>query len=176
MNYDEALRRARNLRLMAFDVDGVLTDGTLYLSDSGEEIKGFNTLDGLGLKLLQDSGVELAIITGRESRLVALRAQNLGISRLHQGIADKLAIFEGIRTELGLQPEQCGYMGDDLPDLPVLTRCGFAATVPQAPAAVRQRVHYISQVAAGSGAAREVCDFVLQAQGRLDEAISRFLG
>lgn len=176
MNYDEALRRARNLRLMAFDVDGVLTDGTLYLSDSGEEIKGFNTLDGLGLKLLQDSGVELAIITGRESRLVALRAQNLGISRLHQGIADKLAIFEGIRTELGLQPEQCGYMGDDLPDLPVLTRCGFAATVPQAPAAVRQRVHYISQAAAGSGAAREVCDFVLQAQGRLDEAISRFLG
>lgn len=175
MDINEALKRARNVKLMGFDVDGVLTDGTLYLSDTGEETKGFNTLDGLGLKLLQDSGVELAIITGRESKLVALRAQNLGIRRLHQGIEHKYEIFDALRVELGLDLSECGYMGDDLPDLGILTRCGFAATVPQAPASIRSRVHYISEAPAGVGAAREVCEFILQAQGKLDDAIARFL-
>ena len=172
---NEALERARGIKLMAFDVDGILTDGTLYLSDSGEEIKGFNTLDGLGLKLLQDNGVELAIITGRESRLVALRAQQLGIRRLHQGIEHKFDIFDALRRELGLELNQCGYMGDDLPDLGILSRCGFAATVPQAPMAVRSRVHYVTETPAGDGAAREVCDLILQSQGKLDRAIARFL-
>ena len=172
---NEALERARGIKLMAFDVDGILTDGTLYLSDSGEEIKGFNTLDGLGLKLLQDNGVELAIITGRESRLVALRAQQLGIRRLHQGIEHKFDIFDALRRELDLELNQCGYMGDDLPDLGILSRCGFAATVPQAPMAVRSRVHYVTETPAGDGAAREVCDLILQSQGKLDRAIARFL-
>jgi 3-deoxy-D-manno-octulosonate 8-phosphate phosphatase (KDO 8-P phosphatase) len=175
MDMNEALERARAIKLMAFDVDGILTDGTLYLSDSGEEIKGFNTLDGLGLKLLQDNGVELAIITGRESRLVALRTQQLGIRRLHQGIEHKFDIFDALRRELGLELNQCGYMGDDLPDLGILSRCGFAATVPQAPMAVRSRVHYVTETSAGDGAAREVCDLILQSQGKLDRAIARFL-
>ncbi|HEY9380779.1 MAG TPA: phenylphosphate carboxylase subunit delta [Burkholderiales bacterium] len=175
MDMNEALERARGIKFMAFDVDGILTDGTLYLSDSGEEIKGFNTLDGLGLKLLQDNGVELAIITGRESRLVALRAQQLGIRRLHQGIEHKFDIFDALRRELGLELNQCGYMGDDLPDLGILSRCGFAATVPQAPMAVRSRVHYVTETPAGDGAAREVCDLILQSQGKLDRAIARFL-
>lgn len=175
MRDDRALERARRLKLMAFDVDGVLTDGTLYLSDSGEEMKGFSTLDGLGLKLLQDAGVTLAIITGRASRLVELRARNLGIERLYQGVENKLQVFEALRAELNLHPDECGYMGDDLPDLCILTRCGFAATVGEAPQAVRTRVHFISDAPAGRGAVREVCDFILQAQDRLDPAVARFL-
>lgn len=175
MDRPDALARARNVRLMGFDVDGVLTDGTLYLSDTGEEIKGFNTLDGLGLKLLQDNGVELAIITGRESKLVALRARNLGIRRLHQGVEHKFEIFDALRAELGLSLEQCGYMGDDLPDLPILTRCGFAVTVPQAPAVIRSHAHFVTEARAGAGAAREVCEFILQAQGRLEQAIAPYL-
>ncbi len=175
MGVNEALERARGIRLMGFDVDGILTDGTLYLSDSGEETKGFSTLDGLGLKLLQENGVELAIITGRESRLVALRAQHLGIGRLHQGVEHKFEIFDALRRDLGLELSQCGYMGDDLPDLGILSRCGFAATVPQAPKTVRARVHYVTEAPAGRGAAREVCEFILQSQGKLDQAIARFL-
>lgn len=176
MRDDHALQRARNLKLMAFDVDGVLTDGTLYLSDSGEEMKGFSTLDGLGLKLLQDAGVELAIITGRRSRLVELRARNLGIERLYQGVENKLQVFEALRAELNLQPDECGYMGDDLPDLCILTRCGFAATVSEAPYAVRSRAHFLCTTPAGHGAVREVCDLILRAQGKLDQAVDRFLG
>lgn len=172
----DALERARRLKLMAFDVDGVLTDGTLYLSDSGEEMKGFSTLDGLGLKLLRDAGVELAIITGRTSRLVELRARNLGIDRLYQGVENKLQVFETVRAELELQRDECGYMGDDLPDLCILTRCGFAATVGEAPQAVRSRAHFVCTTRAGHGAVREVVDFILHAQGKLEQAIDRFLG
>ena len=124
---DAALERARTLRLMAFDVDGGLTDGALYLTDGGEEMKSFHTLDGLGLKLLAGAGVELALITGRSSRVVAKRAAELGITRLFQGADDKLAVFEGLRAQLGLPLSACGYMGDDLQDLPVLRRAGFSA-------------------------------------------------
>jgi 3-deoxy-D-manno-octulosonate 8-phosphate phosphatase (KDO 8-P phosphatase) len=172
----DALERARPLRLMAFDVDGVLTDGVLYFTDEGAELKAFHTLDGLGLKLLRDTGVELALISGRRSNAVAARAANLGITRLFQGVEDKLAVFERVRGELRLDAQACGFMGDDLPDLPVLTRCGFAATVPEAPDAVRARVHYVSRAAGGRGAAREVCDLILRAQGALDAAIARYLG
>lgn len=175
MRDPSALERARNLKLMAFDVDGVMTDGTLYLSDGGEETKGFSVLDGLGLKLLREAGLTLAIITGRVSRLVELRAQDLGIARLHQGVQDKLHVFEALRTELRLQPAECGYMGDDLPDLRILVRCGFAATVPAAPLPVRERAHYVAGAQAGHGAVREVCDFILHAQGRLERIIGRHL-
>src|SRR5262245_28618839 len=172
---DAALERARGLRLMAFDVDGVLTDGALYLADGGEEMKRFHTLDGLGLKLLAAAGIELALITGRRSRVVAHRATELGISRLFQGADDKLAVLEGLRAELGLALSACGYMGDDLPDLPLLVRCGFAATVPEAPEAVRARAHYVTRRPGGSGAVREVCEVILTARGALDGAIGRYL-
>jgi 3-deoxy-D-manno-octulosonate 8-phosphate phosphatase (KDO 8-P phosphatase) len=171
----DALERARPLRLMAFDVDGVLTDGTLYYTDAGAELKAFHTLDGLGLKLLQTAGIELALISGRRSNAVAARAANLGVARLFQGVEDKLSVFERIRGELGLEANACGFMGDDLPDLPVLTRCGFAATVPEAPDAVRSCAHYVSRTPGGRGAAREVCDLILRAQGALDAAVARFL-
>lgn len=171
----DALERARAVRLMAFDVDGVLTDGTLYYTDEGKELKAFHTLDGLGMKLLQTAGVELALISGRRSQAVAARAANLGVARLFQGVEDKLAVFERVRGELGLGADACGFMGDDLPDLPVLRRCGFAATVPEAPEPVRAHVHYVSRAPGGRGAVREVCELILRARGALDAAVAGYL-
>jgi 3-deoxy-D-manno-octulosonate 8-phosphate phosphatase (KDO 8-P phosphatase) len=171
----DPLEQARPLRLMGFDVDGVLTDGALYFTDQGTEVKAFHTLDGLGLKLLRDAGVELALVSGRRSPAVAARAANLGVARVYQGVDDKLAVFERVRAELGLEPRACGFMGDDLPDLPVLLRCGFAATVPEAPEAVRARVHYVSRASGGRGAAREVCELILRAKGALEAAVAGYL-
>ncbi len=171
----DATERARSLRLMAFDVDGVLTDGALYLTDRGEEMKRFNSLDGLGTKLLAGTGVELAIITGRTSRLVAARAAELGIRHVYQGVEDKLAVLEDLRARLGLALGACGYMGDDLPDLPLLVRCGFAATVPDAPEVIRARAHYVTRRPAGHGAVREVCELILAAQGALEGVVDRYL-
>jgi 3-deoxy-D-manno-octulosonate 8-phosphate phosphatase (KDO 8-P phosphatase) len=172
---ENILERARGVRLMAFDVDGVLTDGRLYLADGGAEMKAFHTLDGLGLKLLQSAGVAVALITARQSAIVARRAAELGIAHVFQGADDKLAVLESLRARLGVALAGCGYMGDDLPDLPLLTRCGLAATVPEAPEAVRARVHYVSRRPAGRGAARELCELVLGAQGALDAAVARYL-
>jgi 3-deoxy-D-manno-octulosonate 8-phosphate phosphatase (KDO 8-P phosphatase) len=171
----EPLDRARRIELMGFDVDGVLTDGTLYYAGDGTELKAFSVLDGLGLKLLGEAGVELALVSGRRSAAVAARAAELGIGGLHQDVDDKLALFERLRAARGLAPAACGFMGDDLPDLPVLVRCGFAATVPGAPEAVRSRVHYVTRAAGGRGAAREVCELILRAKGALDTALARYL-
>ncbi|HKO88738.1 MAG TPA: 3-deoxy-D-manno-octulosonate 8-phosphate phosphatase [Burkholderiales bacterium] len=171
----DAAARAKPLRFMAFDVDGVLTDGSLYLSDSGEELKVFNTLDGQGLKFLQEDGIELALITARNSKVVAHRAANLGITRLHQGIEDKLACFDRIRSELGLQWAECGYMGDDLPDLRILCRCGFSAAPANAAEALHSRVHYLSKSRGGQGAVRDVVDHILRSRGTLDKTIARYL-
>ncbi|MBI2316309.1 MAG: phenylphosphate carboxylase subunit delta [Betaproteobacteria bacterium] len=171
----DAEERARGLKLMAFDVDGVLTDGTLFLADSGEEMKGFNVRDGHGMKMLRASGVAVAIITARRSRVVELRARELGIELLRQGVEDKAAALAEIAAGLDLAESAAGYMGDDLADLPVLARCGFAASVPEAPDAVRSRAHYVARAGGGRGAVREVCEFVLRAQGTLERAIESFL-
>ncbi|MDP3477709.1 HAD family hydrolase [Hydrogenophaga sp.] len=167
--------RIKPLRLVAFDVDGVLTDGGLYLSDSGEEFKRFNSLDGHGLKMLKNSGIELAIITGRTSKCVELRARNLGITRLYQGIEDKLAAMQSLLADLKLAPEAAAFMGDDVVDLPVMRRVGLALSVPAAPQIVRDHAHYISQHAAGHGAVREVCELILGAQGNLDAQLAPYL-
>ncbi len=167
--------RIKPLRLIAFDVDGVLTDGGLYLSDSGEEFKRFNTLDGHGLKMLKASGVELAIITGRTSKCVELRARNLGITRLHQGVEDKLAVMQALLAELKLAPEAAAFMGDDVVDLPVMRRVGLALSVPGAPQIVRDHAHYVSQRDAGHGAVREVCELILAAQGTLEAQLAPYL-
>lgn len=160
---------------MVFDVDGVLTDGGLYFNDQGEEMKAFHTLDGHGLKMLRESGVEVAILTARTSAIVARRARELGISRVVQGAADKRAAFEVLLAECRLGPEASGYAGDDLVDLPVLLRCGFAASVPDAPEAVRMRVHYVTSAAGGRGAVRELCEFIMQSQGTFDAALVPYL-
>ena len=167
--------RIKPLRLIAFDVDGVLTDGGLYLSDSGEEFKRFNSLDGHGLKMLKASGVELAIITGRTSKCVELRAKNLGIARLYQGVEDKLAVMQSLLAELKLAPEAAAFMGDDVVDLPVMRRVGLALSVPAAPQIVRDHAHYVSQREAGHGAVREVCELILGAQGTLDAQLAPYL-
>jgi 3-deoxy-D-manno-octulosonate 8-phosphate phosphatase (KDO 8-P phosphatase) len=167
--------RIKPLRLIAFDVDGVLTDGGLYLSDSGEEFKRFNSLDGQGLKMLKASGVELAIITGRNSKCVKLRAGNLGITHLYQGVEDKLATMQALLAELNIVPEAAAFMGDDVIDLPVMRRVGLALSVPDAPQIVRDHAHYVSQRNAGNGAVREVCELILAAQNTLDAQLAPYL-
>jgi 3-deoxy-D-manno-octulosonate 8-phosphate phosphatase (KDO 8-P phosphatase) len=172
---DGALLRARPLKLMIFDVDGVMTDGTLFYSERGEELKAFNILDGHGIKMLKQYGVEVALITARKSRAVELRAANLGIAHVYQGVEDKRGAYAALLAQLALTTEQSGYMGDDLLDLPLLTRCGFAATVTAAPEAVRKRAHYVARAPGGHGAVREVCEFILHAQGALERAIKAHL-
>ena len=171
----DLLARARRLKLMAFDVDGVLTDGRLFFGDDGQEYKSFNSLDGHGMKMLRASGVELAIITGRTSRVVELRAGNLGITHLYQGIEDKLEAFRALLAATGLQPEQAAFMGDDVVDLPPMRRAGLAITVPDAPPLVKEHAHYVTQRRGGHGAAREVCELLLHAQGNFDAQMARYL-
>lgn len=170
-----ATERAAALRLMIFDVDGILTDGSLHYGPQGELIKTFNVLDGHGIKLLQQSGVATAIITARQSEIVARRAADLGIATLMQGVHDKLTAFESILSESGINARQCGFMGDDVIDLPVMTRVGFAASVPNGHPEVRARAHYLAQANGGRGAVREVCDFILQAQGNYEAALAPYL-
>jgi 3-deoxy-D-manno-octulosonate 8-phosphate phosphatase (KDO 8-P phosphatase) len=167
--------RARAVRLAIFDVDGVLTDGGLHYSDSGEETKVFDVRDGHGLKMLKESGVELAIITSRTSRCVTRRAQELGIELLSQGVKDKVAAFQGLLAKLDLAPGACAYMGDDWLDLPVLIRAGLALSVPEAPVAVRTRAHYVTQLGGGRGAVREVCELIMQAQDTYESQLAGYL-
>ncbi len=166
---------AQGVRLAAFDVDGVLTDGMLYYTDAGEELKAFNAQDGHGIKMLQESGVTIAIITSRQSKLVANRARNLGIAHLYQGVENKLDAMQALLKSLNLTLGDASYMGDDVIDLPVMRRCGFAASVPEAPALVRQHAHYVTRAGGGCGAVREFCEYVLHAQGNLDAVLARYL-
>jgi 3-deoxy-D-manno-octulosonate 8-phosphate phosphatase (KDO 8-P phosphatase) len=172
---DDVYLKARPIRLAIFDVDGILTDGGLYYSDSGEETKVFDVRDGHGMKMLQASGVALAIITSRQSRCVARRAENLGIELVFQGVENKLSAFHALTAQLAVEPSACAYMGDDWVDLPVLMRCGLALSVPEAPAVVRQRVHYVTRASGGRGAAREACELIMQAQGTFESRLSVFL-
>ena len=171
----DALERARRVKLMLFDVDGVLTDGNLWYSPSGEEIKSFHSFDGLGLQLLAKSGVRTALLSGRSSPAVAIRAAQLGVEHVMQGVEDKRARYEAFLSRLGVAPGDTGFMGDDLVDVPVLTRCGFAFTVHEAPDEVRKRVHYVAATPAGAGAAREVCEYIMRAQGTFARVLGGFL-
>lgn len=173
--HQQAIDRARRLRLMAFDVDGVLTDGSLFYTDDGTELKAFNTLDGLGLKMLQQAGITVAVITGRRARCVERRAQNLAIPYLFQGVDDKLAVMHSLLAEVGLDLAAAGYMGDDLVDLPVMTACGFSATPSDGHALVRQHAALTTTRGGGRGAVREACEFILAAQDRLAAAYAPFL-
>ena len=171
----QATERAKKIKLMIFDVDGVLTDGALRYGAEGELIKTFNVLDGHGIKLLQQFGVKAAIISARQSAIVARRAADLGIKIVLQGEGEKRIAFENTIAELALSPQQCGFMGDDVIDLPVMTRVGFAASVPKGHAEVLTRAHYVAQVFGGHGAVREVCDFILRAQGNYEAALAPYL-
>lgn len=167
--------RARDIRLAIFDVDGVMTDGTLFLDDQGTETKGFSVLDGLGLKMLADSGVRVAILTGRRSRCVELRAASLGIQLLWQGVEDKRTGFAEILAATGVAPEAASYMGDDVVDIPVLRRCGLAFSVPGGHALARDHAHHVTVAGGGRGAVREVCELIMRAQGTLDARLQAYL-
>lgn len=171
----DTLAQARAIRLMGFDIDGVMTDGRLYFGPEGDFMKAFFTRDGFGLKMLAKSGVKIAIITGRDSAIVSQRAANLGIGLVLQGIEDKRAAMASLLAREQLGFEQCGYMGDDLIDLPLLRACGFSATVPDGHELVRQHAGYLTQAPAGAGAVREVCEFILRAQGSWDRVMAPYL-
>ncbi|MCL2076371.1 MAG: phenylphosphate carboxylase subunit delta [Betaproteobacteria bacterium] len=168
-------RAAARLKLMAFDIDGVLTDGCLYYGEDGKEWKAFNTLDGQGLRFLQQAGIELAVITGRTSGAVAARAANLEIRHLLQGVADKRACLVALLDSLNLSPEEAGYMGDDVVDLPVMRLCAFSAAPANAHPLVRKYALLVAKARGGEGAAREVSDFILTAQGKLDSVLKPWL-
>jgi 3-deoxy-D-manno-octulosonate 8-phosphate phosphatase (KDO 8-P phosphatase) len=175
--YDAALaeKKASEVRLMIFDVDGVLTDGGLLFGCDGEVIKRFNVLDGHGIKLLMMAGIGTAIISARQSAIVTRRATDLGISHIYQGVHDKRVAFEQLLADQGLAASACGFIGDDVIDLPILSRVGFAASVPNAHAEVLSRVAYVTQARGGNGAAREVCDFILRAQGKYESVLAPYL-
>jgi 3-deoxy-D-manno-octulosonate 8-phosphate phosphatase (KDO 8-P phosphatase) len=159
--------RARRVRLAIFDVDGVMTDGTVYMGARGEAFKAFNILDGHGLKMLRESGVATAILSGRKHAAVDRRAKELSIDHVIQGRSDKEPEFERLLERLRLGAEACAYVGDDLPDLVVMRRCGLAVAVANAMAAVKAEAHYVTAAHGGRGAVREFCDLVLRAQGKL---------
>ena len=171
----DVLERAKRVRLMLFDVDGVLTDGKLWYGPGGEALKAFGALDGHGIKLLLQSGVAVALLSGRTSPAVAQRALELGVPHVLQGIDDKRAAFEALCAKLGIPADETGFMGDELVDLPVLKRCGFACAPREAHELVRDRVHYVARAPAGAGAAREICDLLMRAQGTLEAALARYL-
>jgi 3-deoxy-D-manno-octulosonate 8-phosphate phosphatase (KDO 8-P phosphatase) len=174
-NTTNALAKAAGVLLMGFDVDGVLTDGTLYFSAQGDEMKAFSSLDGHGLKMLQRAGVEVTIISGRSSRALELRAANLGVDELHMGIEDKRTLLAGLARQRGIELAQTGYMGDDVVDLPVLRASGFSATVADGHGEVLARVDYVASKGGGHGAVREVCDLIIRAQGKWEAAMAEYL-
>ena len=169
------LTRASRIRLAIFDVDGVLTDGRLFFMPDGTEFKSFNTLDGHGIKMLMASGVEVAIISGRQSPLVERRAANLGIKHLIQGREDKLNALAELRQIVPVELEQIAFLGDDLPDLPVMRRVGLGIAVATADVFVREQAHGVTRANGGAGAAREFCELIMQAQGTLDAARAAYL-
>lgn len=172
---DEALRsRILPLRMMILDVDGVLTDGRIVYHDDGSELKVFDVQDGHGIKLLQRAGIEVALITGRSCRAVDQRAAGLGIQRVYQGSIVKLEAYEKIRAETGLGDHQMGFMGDDLIDIPVMRRVGFAVSVPNASPHVWPYAHYLTRLGGGRGACREVCEMILQVQGLWHQVTDRY--
>ena len=163
-------RNLAKIQLLICDVDGVLSDGAIYLGNQGEEYKSFNTKDGFGIKALLNAGIEVAIITGRDSRIVAERMKSLGVQRVYQGQSDKMISYQALLADLDLTPEQVAYIGDDVVDLPVMLHCGLGVAVADAHPLVRKQANYVTRLKGGRGAVRELCDLVLDARGMLLQA------
>ena len=171
----EVESRAARVRLLLLDCDGVLTDGRITPVEGGEELKSFHTRDGHGLVMLHRAGLRSGIISGRRSRLVELRAADLGVSFVRQGVHDKVGAFESLLSEAGVEPSQAAYVGDDVVDIPLMRRCALAVAVADATEDTRAAAHYVTRLPGGFGAAREVCELILKAQGRWDELMKRYL-
>ncbi len=171
----DILEKASKIRLVIFDVDGVLTDGSLFLGDDGQEYKAFHSKDGHGMKMLQESGVDIAIITGRTSKVVELRMDSLGIQHVFQGRLAKLPAYEQLRDTLELQDEQIAYVGDDVVDLPIMRRVGLAVAVQDAHPLVKQHAHWQTSHDGGRGAARDVCELIMEGHGQLKAMLDAYL-
>ena len=167
--------KAKKLKLLILDVDGVLTDGKLFFDHQGNEYKSFHARDGHGIKLLRQTGVEVAVISGRKSNSVALRMKNLGIEHVYQGHENKRAAFNEVIEKIGITSEQAAHVGDDLLDLPIMIRVGLSIAVADANFAVKQRADWCTTLPGGHGAVREVCDFIMQAQRHFDEVVNAYL-
>lgn len=166
----QVMARAAGIRLLILDVDGVMSDGLIYMGNSGEELKAFNVRDGYGLRCALTSGIEVAIITGRKAKLLEDRCQTLGISHLFQGQSDKLIAYRQLLSELNLTDSQVAYIGDDLIDLPVMEKVGLSVAVADSHPLLLPKADYVTRINGGRGAVREVCDLILMSQGLLDEA------
>ena len=171
----DILEKAARIKLVVFDVDGVLTDGSLFIGDDGQEYKAFHSQDGHGMKLLQESGVRIGIITGRTSRVVEHRMASLGIEHVYQGQLDKLPAFRDLTDKLGLAPDAVAYVGDDVVDLPIMVRVGLAIAVADAHPLVARHAHWQTANPGGRGAARDVCELILEARGRLQNLFSEYV-
>lgn len=171
----DVMERARNIRLLILDVDGVLTDGQLYFSEHGESLKAFNTLDGQGIKLLQQQGIEVGIVSGRQSGALQQRADALGIQLLAQGREDKLTALQELLVQRPCPLDQIACAGDDLPDLLIMTRIGLPLAVPNAHESIHRIAAACTQRSGGHGAVRDIADFLLRAQGRYEHALQPFL-
>lgn len=171
---DRKKAKLQEVRLLILDVDGVMTDGSIIIDDDGRETKQFNVRDGHGLKVLMRSGVDVALVTGRRSRVVEHRAKDLGISEVHQAIWNKAEAFEQIRRARGLEARQAACMGDDIVDIPLLRRVGFSACPADACEEVKNAVDYIARNNGGRGAVRELCEIIMQAQGKWADIAQRY--
>ncbi|MFA5531444.1 MAG: 3-deoxy-manno-octulosonate-8-phosphatase KdsC [Thiohalomonadaceae bacterium] len=171
----DLMQKAAAVRLVIFDVDGVLTDGSLFIGDDGQEYKAFNSRDGHGMKMLLRTGVEIAIITGRTSQVVRHRMENLGIQHVYQGCVEKLPFFEELMAKLGLSPHEVAYVGDDVVDVPVMRRTGFAVAVQDAHHLAKRHAHWITPNGGGRGAARDLCELIMEAQGTLSDQMAKYL-
>lgn len=174
MNH-ELIKRAEKIKLVIFDVDGVLTDGRLYFDHEGREYKTFHTRDGLGLRFLKEFGIEMAVISGRRSEIVEKRLRTFGIKWIFQGYEEKLAVLKRLFEERSYRPDAIAYVGDDLLDLPVMQRVGLAIAVQDAHFLVKQQAHWVTTLPGGRGAVREVCDLLLEAQGHFETLKARYL-
>lgn len=172
---DNTLEKAKKIRLAIFDVDGILTSGITYYSKDGPELKGFHIHDGLGIKLLQKVGIQIAIISGKKSEAVLYRLKELEIEHIYLGHENKLPVYETLKAKTQFKDDEISYMGDDLIDLPLLCRVGFAITVPNVPEIMTEHVDYVTKHKGGKGAVREVCEIILQAQGKYQAIIQHFL-
>ena len=169
------VEKAKKLKLLILDVDGVLTDGKLFFDNDGNEYKSFHAQDGHGIKMLRQTGVEVAVISGRKSKSVALRMKNLGVEHVYQGHENKIAAFNELIELMGITPEQAAHVGDDVIDLPGMVRVGLAIEVNDANFAVKQYADWCTTLPGGQGAVREVCDFIMQAQGHFDDMLNAYL-
>jgi 3-deoxy-D-manno-octulosonate 8-phosphate phosphatase (KDO 8-P phosphatase) len=171
----DILEKAKNIELVIFDIDGVMTDGGLFFDNNGDEYKAFHSLDGHGLRMLQECGVKVAVITGRQSELVKHRMRDLGVSLLYQGYRDKIPAFEALLKEVSLSKQQITYVGDDVVDLPIMSQLDFAIAVQNAHPFVKQHAHWITEHSGGKGAVRDVCEFILEAKGLLNDKLHSYL-